>query len=587
MMIRSWIFSAITASTLFVGSRPSMGDSTLDRDRDTARVFLEQLYYPLKFRATPTIEVLDRKVFEQRQLAELAKEAPERQRDWKVLTSLGLIRGSEPAEKVLRKMMEKGLDGSYQFETRKIILPEGQAERPKVLVHEMTHQLMHEQVDVPALRKAVEKNDDRLSAYLAVTEGMATFAEVAFEAWQNDENRGDGAWKPSPEVFTRALQKARVDLAMIYSGSSDSIESDTIQRYVQFSYQHGLNFIASVSRDHANSLGPWFVTLHDLKRLPKSTREILHPGPTAMSVEIRPLSPMFQRMLEGTPWKVVEDGYLGDLTVRLWWRMDLTDGVQDERLPLGLSGDRLVVIEDASSGRLAGAALLVFDSVDQAIAASKLVARSTAAVGAGVERIDRVLVIPIGALPEKFRKEIVETSRSWAFPRPALPPAELARIRFGGYLVANDANSWSGFVKALGQCNESVREPILALLNESLFITAQPTTPEDLELEEDAFWMKGDNRQRELGQLAARDLPAMLGPEHRRLVTRAALAALADDETLPIAAANALRWIARTSRTDQVAPKEQAILRSAAVRLFPDQPGVISAVDRLVNPSQH
>lgn len=580
------LLTVVALSAMAAWPMSALADSSIDRERDTARIFVEQLLHPLKFAGPPKIEVLDQEAFRNRQLIELKRESAARQRDWKVLTSLGLIRGPGAAEDVLRGMLARSLDGSYHFDSRTIFIPAGQSERVKVLVHEMVHALFHEHLDVPALRKGVENDDDRETAFLALTEGIATFAEVAFEAWQNDENRGDGPWKPSPDVFARAMQRARADVAMTYGGSSDSIESDTIRRFVQFPYSHGLKLIATAGQEHAARLGPWIVEMHDATRLPRSSREILHEGRPPAPVEIPSLATVLGGALQGTSWAVVEDGSLGELTLRLWWRLDLTEGAWREHLPLGLSCDRLLVIEDPSNGRLAGIAVLVFDSDFHAREASRLAARSTVAGGAGVEQIGRALIVPIGDLPNQFRNDVVAAIRAQNFSAPPIAPSELARFHLAEFARHGEIDAWRGFIRTLTDCTPLARTQLLPVLAELCFITSQPETPEELALEESAFWAMADRRQRDLGRLAAKELPAVLDSQQHRALTDSALQALRDEEVLPIAAANALRWLAAMSRSNGLTSEDRNVLRGVSARLFPETPALHSVIAKLADPDQ-
>ena len=474
-------------------------------------------------------------------------------------------------------MMRTNLAGYYDFETRRITVIAGQPLGARVLAHELTHALADQHFHIKSILDSVRDDDDRSTALHALIESIAMLAESGFEDWQ--DTRDTSRLPLTPAILARAKAQARAEVERIYNFQGKSLERTTTDRISQFYYQWGLLWATTVAERNLGRFHEWFREIHEPSRLPRTTREIFHPGDEPGDATVIPLKEAAGPFLAAHPnVRVVDCDSIGELTLRMWWHLDLTARLATERAPLGIVSDRVLVIERDDGSTLAGLAVLVFDSEAQARNALKprYVAdggKSPTApmIPAGTSAIGRTLVVPLGACPDGLMAAAVDMVQALRLPEPPPQPQALT-AEVDLFLKEGDPTAWKRLFTAAPSCPR--RRPFLERMAVDLF--------EQVELidDEESLWASSDDRQLELGRRAAADLPRILPPSERAILSGKAIAAMLDGETLPVGRVNALRWL--VAAKPELTHAQVETIRTAALYHFKISPELTVLIPSLL-----
>ena len=314
-------------------------------------------------------------------------------------------------------------------------------------------------------------------------------------------------------------------------------------------------------------------------KMPKSTREVIHGVDGAVVPPPPALGPVLAPYLADHPtMKLIDDDRLGELTYRLTIRRDLTPEARVEPSPLGLAADRLAVLQDQESGVLVGIAWLVFDSPDQAARFTLDNAGATATLGPGAVLLGRSVVAPIGPLDPQALALVVAEAGRYAPPDVATG-ADTLLVHLDGFVRKGLPGSWDAFLTLLHSCDPAGLGPLADQLAIDLFELPDKNLPR-----EQASWTEFDRRQLELGRRAADDLAPRLAEDLRSILDRAAVVTLADDDALPVAVLNAIRWLAKTQGRGLPAA-DREVARASANRRLADRPDLLNRFLERIGPA--
>lgn len=195
-----------------------------------------------------------------------------------VLVKLGLIPPDLDLHKLYTELLGEQVAGMYDDESDKLYLirHDGAAPQPAesvIVAHELTHALQDQYFDLEEIRLQLEDNDDMSLAFMAVVEGEATVAMMEYTIKERGAN-------PLGAFFARKatnLLMGHMDMVTKLmgglAGEKLSKAPNIIRKQLLFPYARGLKFVR-----YGIGANDW-QRMHDmLRKLPKSTEQIMHPS---------------------------------------------------------------------------------------------------------------------------------------------------------------------------------------------------------------------------------------------------------------------------------------------------------------------
>jgi hypothetical protein len=210
-------------------------------------------------------DLITRKQLREFMMSEIDEEYPpeKRERDLLILRRIGLMNDKEDPVTMELQFLEVGVAGFYDPKKKHMRIIQGfvgDGQRPTIL-HELTHALEDQYVDLRARVKPLEEDPDRLFAEKCIEEGSAEYARVRYEA----------AHPELAKAFAAAQNDEKMGAAQlkVVQGIPAFMWQSTLMQY-----SHGLKFVErSVA---GGSYGERIAALY--KDPPVSQEQILHPG---------------------------------------------------------------------------------------------------------------------------------------------------------------------------------------------------------------------------------------------------------------------------------------------------------------------
>jgi hypothetical protein len=546
-------------------------DQALDGQLKAIQQFLEA-HVGLRFLEPVLVRRLKPEAFRSEQLAKFTQpQARARRRaEWRLWQALGLINDVDSADQEFCDLYLRSLRGFYDFDTREIVMPEGELEQAKSLAHELHHALLDQHYKIgKLLRESEKRGGDALTATQAMVEGLATLDEEVFEVcWQNARDERAG-WPTSAELDALREKFRRT----VNSGQAQPPGGWTDQQRMvidsMFPYRWGAWHMANRARG-GDKWQSAYARLLVTSTWPRSTREVLHPGEAA--TETGGLARYLRAWADRRGVHQVKVEPFGEFGVRLWTGLPLVSAVADEKEPLGLADDVVALFEDADGVEF-GVVVLVFESEAQAIL---FVTQLPQLDGRFLQQFQprragsRSVLIPLGgtAGPDAAR-EVVEVAERWATDLPAGAPVDgslLARLRI---FVDHPAPTvWEQLLRELAASRSQLR--FGQRLAQVLFQIEDDNEPGAAAANDDR-----DCRAIQFG-IQALELRQQLAEDVRTSLIQAALAALSDSETLPVGRVNALRWLA--AERDRLTREQCTEALRAAGTAFHGRPAFASLI---------
>lgn len=199
-----------------------------------------------------------------------------------------------------------------------------------VLVHELTHALQDQQVDLDSLIRGKGSNDGRSAAQSAL-EGHATVTMLAYQLTQ----------ATGRAVAVEELPELGPEMAAMLAGSASMPRLAQAPAIVRdpllFTYLGGARYVQRLWRAYPERpppLGEW---------LPESTEQLLH---TERLLEQRDRPRSLAIAEPSGDWRVVWAHDLGELEIRIYFEEHLGDSELAERAAAGWDADAYVLLSD-------------------------------------------------------------------------------------------------------------------------------------------------------------------------------------------------------------------------------------------------
>jgi hypothetical protein len=289
----------------------------------------------LNFIEAPTISVVTDTELEALVREQIEEEAENLPADQALYELLGLLDGTVNLQTMLTDLYGEQVAGFYDGETGEMVVPItasgfSQVQRA-TLVHELTHALTDQIFDFHPKYQAMfdEERYDEASAYQALIEGDASFAEVLYLQTLSQQELG--------EFFAEALQVG-----------TEQFESAPkfIQDSLLFPYDTGLSFV-----QHIYMADGWETVNEAYERLvglPGSTEQVITPDDYGRDIPLEVMMPEIvipgYELRESSVWgelgfRILFDEVLGDDAT-----LDGADGWGGDRYSFWYDGSNAVFV---------------------------------------------------------------------------------------------------------------------------------------------------------------------------------------------------------------------------------------------------
>lgn len=564
----TWLLLMLAATVCRADESPVIlsapNDPELDANLKTAQAFLEP-FCGLRFKQQVTIVRRPRAIFRQQQADAFKLGKAQREKQWALLETLGLITNARSAEIDMQSYWTNALAGYYSYEEKQIVLPEGQTCQLLTLVHELQHALLDQSQGegIQALIDAAKDDEEQLAIRAAI-EGVAMFSEEQFDIWR--ERRGSVI--PTNADFSSLEAKVNATFKEVY-GAPKSTNLRTIESELQFPYVLGLRWAIQSARE-SPSFESWVRTQFVAERLPHSTREMIDMRGFAPFPTGTPYNAVLKSWMQShhATWKVVDSGRLGELYLRMWWRRSLLEILNDDTIPLGVADDWFCLLQD-KDGFKSLLEIVGFDSNAQAKRVADLL-RADGGIRALNSRklsvIDRHLIVEIGVPPQDLRVLLETTIAQRPVHAASTPFAPLAS--FDSFLISRDQASWDHLLE---QLKETEHRSLLVDRWAAELFSSPASDPQS-----DDRFQHETKRSSEFGKNSVRELPKYLTVDENRALTAGAVSALKDADSLPIHRLNALRWLTKTP-VDLTSEQRDSVLTSTQT-YFGHRPELVNLI---------
>ncbi|MEM9651797.1 MAG: hypothetical protein AAGA65_06855 [Actinomycetota bacterium] len=265
------------------------------------------------FKEFPTIELLDDAEFDQAVLSDFDEYQEDLVEDERVLKVLGLIPTDLNLVEAFRSLLESGVLGFYDPETKRLVVRGGEFDLfgQSILVHELVHAFDDQWFD---LNRPDYENDDQEYAFIAVVEGNASRLE---DRWRDRLSPEDQATLNAQEFSSLSVD----DLNRLRS-----LPEVIIQLQVS-PYVDGQRYV-----ERLEEVGGEDAIDDSLTVAPVSSEEILHEGNLFEDDLV-----IVDLSVPPADGPTLSQGALGELMLQFWL---------GEQAAAGWGGDQYVVWDD-------------------------------------------------------------------------------------------------------------------------------------------------------------------------------------------------------------------------------------------------
>jgi hypothetical protein len=245
---------------------------------------------------------------------------------------LGLLPDTLALRPFLRKLYLEQVAGYYDPAADTLFVMEGaEGERLRtVLVHELVHALQDQRVDLDSIGDALDRENDRSTAFQAAVEGHAMYVMTEWQVGQVTEERVDLTRMPGlMERIRESTGSGAAGVAMPTFESAPRILRETLI----FPYIEGMGLVLQLWRERSDRPAPFD------ELLPLSTEQVLHPEKLAGADADPPSRLSADGLPEGWEERYSDD--LGELEVAILLAEGLGDEDRARRLAAGWDGDVL------------------------------------------------------------------------------------------------------------------------------------------------------------------------------------------------------------------------------------------------------
>lgn len=270
-----------------------------------------------------------------------------------VFKRMGLLPEAADYEKLVFDLLTEQVAGFYDPYKKTLYIADWlplEMQRP-ALAHEIEHALQDQHFDLKKLSAPLKEDGDRQLARSALVEGDGTAVMLEFAA------RGMGVdTSKMPEVLSR-LGRQMMQLSMSTTPALQKAPA-VLRESLVFPYAAGLEFITALRKDQ-----PWRRIDEVFRDPPDSTEQVIHPDKYLQRE--RPVRITSAPLATLAPRKEVKRDVLGEMMLRVWFNMRLSDQAADQAAA-GWGGDRLVAYSQEGEALPVVVVLSAWDSEQDA-----------------------------------------------------------------------------------------------------------------------------------------------------------------------------------------------------------------------------
>ena len=254
----------------------------------------------------------------QRQLEAMIKDEldpKEYDRDLKVMRRLGMLTAEQDPLELTKTFLGAAIAGFYDPKTKKLYLIDGltgDAQRPTIL-HELTHALEDQYIDLDKTQEEIKKDQDRTFAFKCAIEGSAETVRLIYEKDHPDYARLSQQ-EQLKEMKAGTLVKVLLEtpaILFVPTLLNYSVGPAFVGRYV-----HGAGGAGSdVKKDYRVGIEKLYADF------PTSEEQVMHPSKYVGEKRDLPRTvkwPSDLASAAGEEWQPTEDFAIGELDFAMW-----------------------------------------------------------------------------------------------------------------------------------------------------------------------------------------------------------------------------------------------------------------------------
>lgn len=247
----------------------------------------------------------------------------------------GLVPDTLDLRGLMRKLYLEQVVGYYDARRDTLYVRQGvsEAEFEPVLVHEMTHALQDEHMNLDSLMRARQDDNDGEEAARAALEGQATYVMLE---WQLRKTVGPNADLTKIPALGSLLSGSDVLSAGTASMPVLAAAPPLIRRSLIFPYLGGLAFVQAFWKARPGRPAPLGANM------PASTEQVMHPGRFLSTPRDAPTRVSFvtDSAAPAPGWAQVYENDLGEFETRFYLSTFLGDTAWARSAANGWDGDR-------------------------------------------------------------------------------------------------------------------------------------------------------------------------------------------------------------------------------------------------------
>jgi hypothetical protein len=238
----------------------------------------------------------------------------EYERDLKTARRLGLLTAEQDPIEMTKKFLSLGIAGYFDPKTKKLYLIDGltgDAQRPTIL-HELTHALEDQYIDLEKTQEAIKKDQDKMFALKCVIEGSAETARSIYDKEHPDYARLSQQEQMKSANQAELMKVLKETPAMLFLGTllHYQIGPAFVGRWIRTTGKGG-----TTQAEYPTAIAKLYA------EMPTTEEQVLHPSKFVGEHRDLPRTiawPTDLAAAAGEDWVGLEQQPIGELDMQLW-----------------------------------------------------------------------------------------------------------------------------------------------------------------------------------------------------------------------------------------------------------------------------